>query len=168
MLYVAVEKIMSFYNQEDEFWQFVSSVAQDEGLKLYDMELAGGSQLKISVTRASGESPNIDDCSKLVKRLMVTLHAEGENFGVNPEVQIDVSSPGIDRQLRTAGHFEEAIGQRIKIVCGKEVVSGGVIVGELKNFNEEVLSIAEIENSSEKSLAIKLSQVKKANVEFNF
>ena len=169
---------MAFLSENEELWQLVKSISEDEGFSLYDAELAGSKQLKISVDGKDGENPNIDNCSKILKRLMVTLHAEGADYGIGSDLEIDVSSPGVDRRLRRPDHFQAAIGKIVKIVCDKEVVAGGVVVGQLKSFADEVLTLSDCNvsggesegsnNKSSEDVSVKFSQIKKANLEFVF
>lgn len=155
--------IVGFVDQHDSLWQLLNDVASDEGLSLYDAERKG-QLLRVTITRrddlTSGPQQVADvdgaqeiasdelnasaanggvtsgDCSRLCRRLMVLFRAEGPKYGVGEEPEIDVSSPGINRELRLERHFVEAIGQRVKVVLTEEALCGRrspVLIGTLRS-----------------------------------
>ena len=57
---------------------------------------------------------------------------------------LEVSSPGIERRLRSDEHLEQNIGQKIEIHTFSiiEKIKAKVITGILKQFNEKTISIS--------------------------
>lgn len=73
---------------------------------------------------------------------------------------LEVSSPGIDRPLRTPEHFERFAGQTVIIVCEQRIDGRGKFTGQLVGFdNGNVL--VDVDGTQ---VAIPLDNVKKAQV----
>jgi ribosome maturation factor RimP len=100
------------------------------------------------------------DCSRLVRRLMAFFLAQGESFGMSKEPRIEVSSPGMNRTLRTPEHFNGAVGERILVQT--EVA----VTGNLIEFDGSKLKI--LDEKKQQPVEFRLSEVKKARVEFAF
>src|SRR5690349_6805719 len=116
---------------------------------------------------------SVGDCSRVLRRLMVLIQAEGHAYGLAPEPEIDVSSPGINRELRLPEHFCGALGERVKVVLRptKEVeLEGGkktsLLLGRLSDCREGRLTV--LDETSRAVLTVALADVKRANVEFQF
>jgi ribosome maturation factor RimP len=151
---------MGFLSIEEPLWQILEAVVQDEGRELYDVEKLGSAGLRIFIKQATSE-----DCSKVLRRLMAVFLVDGPKYGLSFEPALEVSSPGINRELRLLKHFEGAVGERVKIVYK---VSNDQIIGKkdaektgiMSSFSDNKLKIEEQE--------IELSAIKKARVDFQF
>ena len=94
----------------------VVPLVEAEGLELYDVEETGG-VLRVLVDRPGG----IDlDAVAHVTRLV--SDAIDEAAALEGPTTLEVSSPGLERPLRTAAHYARAVGTRInvKTVPGSE------------------------------------------------
>ena len=92
--------------------KLAQEIALREGCVLYDLEFmgAGGTRaLRIYIDRDMG--PSIDDCSNISKGLNLILDVEDVIPG--GAYQLEVSTPGLDRHLRLAWHFEKVVGKKI-------------------------------------------------------
>ncbi|MCC6954976.1 MAG: hypothetical protein IT290_12735 [Deltaproteobacteria bacterium] len=183
---------MSFVEIENRLWKEIASIASDEGLMLYDLERVGGSILRVTADRprgveriaangdvTEGEEPSTlrpgitsGECTRLCRRLMVYFLAEGPNFGLITEPEIEVSSPGINRTLRLKDHFVGAIGERVKVISrevrdatGKEVPSR-FYVGELREVSDDQIALHDEQSRSD--VQVPLGSIKRANVEYQF
>lgn len=180
---------MAYLEVSNPLWQLIASVVADEGLVLYDAELMSPKAMRLSIAReesgaheAAGEGPSesssnrgvsVGDCGRVLKRLMVLFQAEGHAYGISPEPEIDVSSPGINRSLRLPVHFTGALGERVKLVLRPsrevELQDGkktGLVLGQLAECREGKLTV--LEEHSRAALTVALDDVKRANVEFQF
>ena len=167
---------MSFLDTSESLWQALVNVISDEGLSLYDAERLGGGGLRVVI--AGKEDPSdgqqsmsvtSGDCSKVCKRLLYFFSVEGESFGLAQDLHLEVSSPGVNRSLRLAGHFVSAVGQRVKVVPLDGSLAGpsrDPFVGCLQSFDDGCLELSD-ERTGE-NVSIELKQVKKSNVEFKF
>lgn len=164
---------MSFVSKTEPLWLELSSITEDEGLRLYDLERVGDKSIRVFVFGAEG-SPTSGDCSRLCRRLMTYFTVEGPNLGVGAEPEIEVSSPGVNRHLRLWEHFEGAVGERVRFgVRGEavalesgEAVKVGGLLGTLESAKEERLTLRD--EKTKKDWKIGFDQISKANVEFQF
>ena len=122
----------------------IELIVNDEGLVLYDLlSLKEDSRdiFRVVVTlpkesdssnRLNATSIDIDKCAKISRLISPLLDVEG---AMNAEYNLEVSSPGIERKLKTTKHFILSIGEMLKI----KDFNGDVIKGRLiKADNNEI------------------------------
>ena len=84
-----------------------------DGYELVEVEwVRGGGRftLRVFVDKAGGV--NIDDCQAVSRTIEPILDVE--DF-IEPAYDLEVSSPGLDRPLRTPEHFARYAGQRVHV-----------------------------------------------------
>lgn len=74
---------------------------------------------------------------------------------------LEVSSPGIDRPLRTPEHFQRYAGEKAQIVCSKQVDGRGRWKGILRGFENDCVLVETTDGSI---TALELNNIKSANV----
>ncbi|HEX5437556.1 MAG TPA: hypothetical protein VFW98_10360 [Gemmatimonadaceae bacterium] len=96
---------------------------------------AGGSRsrpsLQVRMERQSGEPVTVDDCARASRALDARLREEGE---AAEQYTLEVSSPGVERPLRSAAEWRRFTGQR------------AVVLSPVLGGREEV-EIVEVEGS---------------------
>lgn len=115
----------------------VEPVCASSGYDLVDLRLKseqGGWVLRVFIdvaTEVGAEDPewwkhgvDLSDCETLSRELSAVLDVDDP---LPHAYSLEVSSPGIDRPLRTPGHFRRFVGAEIK-------VSMAVPLGDRKNF----------------------------------
>lgn len=136
-------------------------VCKEKGFALYDVELKKTQKGKIYVvyiTKIDGVS--IEDCrliSKAIDTQLDTEETKGRYF-------LEVSSPGLERQLKTRKHFAGAINQKIKIKF-KHEDNYKNITATLAEVQPELIKI--IDNNKEEYV-IKYEDIKRAKTHFDF
>lgn len=100
--------------QLEQIRKFAEEVALREGCLLYDVEFhdGPGRALRVYIDKASG-GVSIDDCANVSRGLNLRLDVEDVIPG--GRYDLEVSSPGMDRKLTQAWHFEKAVGERVKL-----------------------------------------------------
>jgi ribosome maturation factor RimP len=96
------------------------------GYELVDVERVPGGLLRISIDRVAGRSYptgisefiTIEDCEAVTRQLQYVLEVEGVDYA-----RLEVSSPGLDRPLRTAADYERFAGQAVSLTL-KEPFQG--------------------------------------------
>jgi ribosome maturation factor RimP len=87
------------------------------GLELYDVELAGptgGRILRVSIDRDGGV--DLDAVTAATQALSPVLDSDAVVAGaVSGAYTLEVSSPGLERPLRTPAHFQQALGSLISV-----------------------------------------------------
>ncbi|HTW73291.1 MAG TPA: ribosome maturation factor RimP [Steroidobacteraceae bacterium] len=83
------------------------------GCELVDLEYAPGrtrALVRVFIDRPEGVS--IDDCERVSRELSALLDVEDP---VPTAYTLEVSSPGLDRVLRTREHFRRFVGDRVRV-----------------------------------------------------
>lgn len=104
-------------------------VAASEGLTLVDVEVKGGRTnqlLRIYIDKPSGVSHA--DCQTMSEQMSALLDVEDPFPG---RYMLEVSSPGLDRQLSRPSEFEWFAGRRARLVLRDAVEGPKVIDGRL-------------------------------------
>jgi ribosome maturation factor RimP len=116
--------------------ELVRQSCSEVGVELVECDLfqAGNRKiLRIFIDRPTGVS--IDDCAKVSRSLGALLDLEDL---IPTAYNIEVSSPGLDRPLKTTRDFERNIGHLVRITKPK----GAPLIGRLKAVTEETLVVA--------------------------
>jgi len=133
-----------------------------ENLELYDLNIANYPSIsKIEIYIYSPESLD----HSIIERL--TYHFHGVLHDLNIEkgtYELIVSSPGLERKLRTRRHFELAIGEYITLKTINDIGGKYVVSGELIELTDKSLII---ETSSESYVKIEMGNIKNAKVKLH-
>ena len=136
-----------------------SPLAAQEGLELVDVEFAGagGRQvLRLYIDKAGGVS--LDDCTAVSRAVSAALDVEDLLQG---SYDLEVSSPGLDRPLRTPEHFEKFKGSKVRVKTYAPLGDRKTFVGTLKDFTGGEV-VVEVDG---REFRIPHAQIAKANVE---
>jgi ribosome maturation factor RimP len=128
----------------------VQPVLRDQGVTLVDLEWRPRRPrgvLRLFVDKPGGVG--IDDCQRLSREVGDVLDASAL---IEEAYDLEVSSPGLDRQLRTDREFRWAAGKRVRcwLAGGQEVrgrlvgVDGGQVVLEQEDGTEAKLDRASV------------------------
>lgn len=116
--------------------------------------------LEITIDRENGI--DINDCEKVHRAIEVIID---EADPIDEMYYLDVSSPGLERAIRTAEHFEKCVGQTIEVKLFSALDGKKSVVGALTEFDKENDTVKLTEkNGCEYSIPRKL--ISKANVYF--
>jgi len=114
----------------------IATVLGPRDLALYDAELVAGT-LRVLVDRDGGVDLSV--LSEVTRELSAALDA------VDPlpdPYLLEVSSPGLERPLRTPGHFAAALGRRVALKTVPGTPGQRRLEGELVEADDEGCSIA--------------------------
>ena len=107
------------------------------GYDLVDIERTTGGLLRVTIdmpyVKDAEQFINAEDCEKVTRQLQFVLEVEGAAYS-----RLEVSSPGIDRPLRTQQDFERFVGELIdltlKAPIGVAATAGTTISANQKKF----------------------------------
>jgi ribosome maturation factor RimP len=105
------------------------------GYRLADWELSNhGRMLRIFIEKlGAGEAGvTLDDCETASRQLQRVLEVEGIDYD-----RLEVSSPGLDRRLRTAADFERFAGQEADVHLRTLVNGRRHVVGVVRGVQGE-------------------------------
>ncbi len=137
-------------------------VVEGEGYEIYDVEYVKEGPhwfLRLFVSRDSGV--DIDDC-ETISRALSTLLDEKDCISTN--YFLEVSSPGIERVLRQDEHFENAVGEKVKVKLYREVEGMKEAEGELVCAEGGKIIIS----TGISQIEIEKKNIAKANIMFEF
>ncbi len=105
------------------------------GYEVVEIERSAGGLLRITIdlpwNPAQDQSVNVEDCEKVTRQLQFALEVEGTEYS-----RLEVSSPGIDRPLRTDQDFERFAGQLVDLTLKAPMgaAAGGQVAANRKKF----------------------------------
>jgi ribosome maturation factor RimP len=150
--------------------ELADRVAASHGLDIFDVELKreGGQQvLRVVVDRPGPaatpeESVSIEDCARVAEDLGTLLDVEDV---IPTEYTFEVSSPGLDRPLRTADDYRRFAGRWAKIVTSEPVQRQTAFAGRVKGIEgDDVL----FESEGKKLMKLPLRLISRARLEVEF
>ena len=120
----------------DSIRELVSNVLKDNGIELVDIELkgrGGGRILSIAADKDGGIT--LDECANMSGLISEALDKADM---IRDKYLLEVSSPGLDRPLKTSSDFENVIGKMVR-------VHTYVPIGDRRDLSGELISVAESE-----------------------
>ena len=97
----------------DQLVGLLQPVVTGLGYELWELEYAarsGGGLLRLFIDSAHGIS--VDDCARVSRAVSEAMDA---NDPIPEHYTLEVSSPGLDRVLRTPEHFARFKGERVRL-----------------------------------------------------
>jgi ribosome maturation factor RimP len=115
----------------------ISQTVTGLGYDLVDIERTSGGLLRVTIDMpyvpGAEQFINAEDCEKVTRQLQFVLEVEGAEYS-----RLEVSSPGIDRPLRTEQDFDRFAGELIDITLkapiGVVASAGTMISASRKKF----------------------------------
>ena len=104
---------------------------------------------------------DLDDCEKVSNALSDVLD---EKDPISMQYNLEVSSCGLERNLREKKHFEMAIDKDVEIKLYKELSGKKIHIGKLIKVSDGDITI----NSNGSEIIISLSDISSAKILFNW
>ncbi len=141
---------------KNKYTPLIKTCGLQHNLNIYDVEFKGGF-LKVFVCHKNHRAVSVKDCEVFLKTLTFLFHSEGIKHR-----PLEVSSPGLNRPLKTPAHFLTAIGQRVQITFFTEgEKTTKQLNARLKGFTKNSLQLVQ----GEKQWSVSWNQIKKARVD---
>jgi ribosome maturation factor RimP len=115
--------------------EIVEQTVTGLGYDLVEIERSAGGLLRITIDlpwiAGQEQFVNVEDCEKVTRQLQFALEVEGTEYK-----RLEVSSPGIDRPLRTEQDLERFAGQVVDITLKAPMgaAAGGQVAANRKKF----------------------------------
>ena len=121
----------------DAVLELALPVAESMGFDVYDTEyVKEGSENYLRVYIDKEEGISSDDCADF-SRAMDPILDEADL--IDNHYIFEVCSPGIERRLRLPWHYEQAVGEKVRVKCFKAVNGLKEHVGILKEYGEKLI-----------------------------
>ena len=145
---------------EIEIQQQIDSYLKDENLELYDLNIVNFPNIsKIEVFIYSVDDINIDITTRLNKQLNRLIEDLGFEKG---SFDMIVSSPGIERKLKSFRHFELSVGELIKVKLFNPISNVYTFEGDLISVDEQNIVL----KTDITEIKINIANIKNAKIEF--
>ena len=132
----------------------VSNLLQDKKIELVDIiyrRESGGMVLRLLVDKTGGVT--LDDCSTLNQEIGNIL----DSGDIMPDrYLLEISSPGLDRHLKTKGDFERVMGQKINVHTYEPINDKRDYSGEVLGVDEENVTVGGVKIPFKKIAKAKL------------
>ena len=119
----------------------VSPVITELGYDIWDITYSKvGADYHLEITIDSPNGINIEDCEKVHRAIDPILD---EVDPIEGFYYLDVSSPGVERELRTEEHIARSVGEKVRAKLFAQKDGKRVITGVLSAFSDGKLTISE-------------------------
>jgi len=113
----------------------IAKIIEANGAALYDTEVVtefDETIYRVLITKTGGV--NLDLCANISHELSPFLDVHPPMSG---QYRLEVSSPGIERKLKKPVHFQNAIGEKVKLKLG----NGNKLKGTLKSADNSSVTV---------------------------
>ncbi len=123
---------------QSELEAIISPVVESFDCQLWGLNLLPGNHTLLRIYIDKDDGVTIDDCEKISKQLSTVLDVE-DPF-VNNYI-LEVSSPGLDRQLFKSEHYQKYVGSVVSIVLKTPFEARKKFQGLLNNIENDEIAI---------------------------
>ncbi len=150
-------------NTAETVWELIEPTVKELGYEIYDVEYSKiGTELHLEITIDSDSGINIDDCEKVHRAIEPIIDKADP---IDSFYYLDVSSPGLERAIRTAAHFEKCRGEVIEAKFFAAINGKKSVIGTLDGYDAETDTVTVTEKNGE-TLSVGRKQIAKANLHF--
>lgn len=125
-----------------EVLKLAEPIADQNGCEIYDIEFKKeGSDyyLRIFIDLKDREKKvSLDECEAVSRALSEVLD---DKDPIEQAYMLEVSSPGLDRQLKTEQHFKRFEGSKVDVGLYKAVNGTKCLTGTLSSFEDATLTL---------------------------
>ena len=143
---------------EKTVWQFIEPLLSDTPYEIYDVEyVKEGTEwyLRIFIDKEGGI--DLDDCETVTDLINDPLD---ELDPIAEAYFLEVSSPGVERHLKSMRHFENAVGEKIRVKTFVKIENNKEWVGILKSVDDNGITL----DANGKTIAFSFDKIAKANI----
>ena len=138
-------------------------IVEDCGVNLYDTESVYENEQKIYrvfITQEGGV--NLDKCAEVTRIISPILDLDPPMSG---KYALEVSSPGIERNLTTIAHFKQSIGENVKVKLEGEEANTK-FRGKIMKVTDKTITVYDKEKQED--VNFNLAEVVKAKTYFQW
>ena len=155
----------------DKITELIQPILDDLDLELVDLEYKreqNGWILRFFLDKEGGIT--LDNCAEASREISSLLDVEDV---IQTAYNLEVSSPGIERPLKTKEHFLRFVGESIKVktILPVTIEDGKkpqkTFAGILKEVNGDIIKV-QLQGRAKPEVELNLDQIEKANLKFEF
>ena len=153
---------MTENNIEKKIWQLICNEIKDLGYELYDVDYhKEGKDYHLCIYIDKPDGIDISDCEKVTEVINPILDKEDY---IKEQYFLEVSSCGVEKNLRKKEHYEKHIGQKIEVRLYSKIDDTKILEGILKDYNDDFLIL----DVQQKEYKIFINQIASAKSVYNW
>jgi ribosome maturation factor RimP len=138
--------------------------AKREGLEVWDVEVAGAGRGRIvRIYLDKPEGVTLDDCELISQQVGTVLDVE--DVIPDQHYNLEVSSPGVERRLLKLEHFTRFTGEKVRLALREPIENRRRWEGTLRGMEDGIILV---ETADGVSLRLRMEQIEKANLKFEW
>ena len=140
----------------------IKPVLQELGLELVDVlyrRESSGWVLRLVIDKEGGVT--LENCTAVSREVSHLLDIE--DF-IEQAYNLEVTSPGLDRPLKSTGDFQRFAGRKAKVTTREPIDGNHVFIGTIFKVEDEII----IMKVDRQELRIPFSEIAKARLEIEF
>ena len=143
---------------KESLFQTLNEVVEKQGIRVINISISGASNSpNIKIIIDSNDGINLENCSFVSK---ITGDLIKINNYFTDDYNLEVSSPGVNRQLFSIDDFNLYLGSLVKIKLKKQINNQKNFLGKIKSLKNDTI-ILSIDNED---VEIDFKNIKKANI----
>ncbi len=142
---------------EQKLTELITAPVEALGYELVGIEFVRGRTSTLRIYIDSEDGINVDDCADVSRQVSAVMDVEDP---VTVAYNLEVSSPGLERPLFTAAHYQRFIGDDVSLVLRIAVQNRRKWQGIIKAVEGEMVTVT-VEGNDE---VFALSNIQKANL----
>ncbi|MBR5452794.1 MAG: ribosome maturation factor RimP [Clostridia bacterium] len=140
----------------------VAPKVEEMGYSLWDVEyLKEGTDWFLRITIDSPNGIELDDCEKVHRAIEPVID---EADPIEDMYYLEISSPGLERELKNDTHLQWAVGEKVEIKLYAPIDKSKVFIGILTSFDGEKYTVEDGTGARE----IPVSAVAKIRTVYDF
>jgi ribosome maturation factor RimP len=140
-------------------------LCEELGYELWDVEyVREGADYYLRITLDSEQGITLDDCERFSRAIDPVLDREDP---IPDAYHLEVSSPGIERELKTPAHIAACVGWNVEAKLFTPINGARVILGELQGMDEEKC-VHILPHGEEQALVIPASAISRLCTVYDF
>ena len=150
----------------EEIRALLEEIATPMEIEIVDVEFKQGKNPSLTVYADTPSGIDLDTCEKLHRAIDEPLDQLDPTFG--QPYTLNVSSPGLDRALKTERDFQRVLNQKVEIKLFAPVKGKKLYEGVLIAYDKNSVTVRLDGNGKEEEYKFNLTQVAKMNRAIEF
>ena len=142
-------------------YPLAKEVAESLGYSIWDLEyVKEGTEWYLRITIDSENGIGIEDCERMSRAIDPVLD---ENDPIEGYYHLEVSSPGLEREIRTDEHLEKCLGEVVEVKLYSPINGCKIARGTLYSYDKENVVLKDAEE-----ISLERKNIAKMNIYFDF
>lgn len=146
--------------------ELVEPIASDLRLDLYDVEQRGGT-MRVTLDTPPGSAGSVDLDQLALATRLISRELDHQD-PIPGRYTLEVTSPGVERALRTPAHFQREIGKTINVRLADVAAEQRRIEGVLVAADERTATVRVTEGNEITERVIEIAAVDRARTVFEW